>query len=367
MESDMQNTAARTVNTLPIFDGHNDVLLNLHLPERGAGRSFFAESDKGHLDLPRIQKGGFGGGFFAVFVPPEPGPTMPKEEDIIQTANGYEFPLAPVLNYDYALKTTMAVTARLFRLEAKSEGQVKLVRTADELEASLHRGVLAALLHFEGAEAIDPNLDALEVFYQAGLRSLGIVWSRPNIFGHGVPFKFPYSPDTGPGLTDLGKNLVRACNRMGIMIDLSHITEQGFWDVEKLSDKPLVATHSNVHALCPCPRNLTDKQLDAIKASQGMVGLNFAVSFLRSDGRNDADTLINVMIQHIDYLVEHLGIDHVGFGSDFDGATIPQEIHDVTGLPKLIAALREHGYDDVALRKLAYENWVHVLRKTWHA
>ncbi len=361
----MPYTPTGAANTLPIFDGHNDVLLNLHLAERGAGRSFFVESEIGHLDLPRMRKGGFGGGFFAVFVPSEAGSTIPRQEGIIQTATGYEFPLAPAISYDYALKTTLAITARLFRLEAESQGQVKIVRTADELEASLHTNVLAALLHFEGAEAIDPQLDALEVFYQAGLRSLGIVWSRPNIFGHGVPFKFPHSPDTGPGLTDLGKDLVRACNRMGIMIDLSHITEQGFWDVEKLSNKPLVATHSNVHTLCPCPRNLTDKQLDAIKASEGMVGLNFAVSFLRPDGHNNADTPIDVMVQHIDYLVEHLGIEHVGFGSDFDGATIPHEIHDVSGLPKLVQALRSHGYDDAELRKLACENWIQVLRKTW--
>ncbi|GAC1622654.1 MAG: dipeptidase [Ktedonobacteraceae bacterium] len=363
----MQNNPAGVVNRLPIFDGHNDVLLHLHSPERGAGCSFFVESEKGHLDLPRMRKGGFGGGFFAVYVPPEPGPTVPKDEVIIKTTNGYEFPLAPALSYEYALKTALAITARLFRLEAESEGQVKVVRNADELETSLHSGVLAAILHFEGAEAIDPNLDALEVLYQAGLRSLGIVWSRPNIFGHGVPFKFPHSPDTGPGLTNLGKHLVRACNRLGIMVDLSHITEQGFWDVENLSDKPLVATHSNVYALCPCPRNLTDKQLDAIKASEGMVGLNFAVSFLREDGHNNASTPIDVMVRHIDYLVERLGIEHVGFGSDFDGATVPQEIKDVTGLPKLITALREHGYDDTALHKLAYENWVQVLRKTWHA
>ncbi len=351
--------------SIPIFDGHNDVLLNLHLVERGSGRSFFVESEKGHLDLPRMRRGGFGGGFFAVFVPAESGPTALKESDMVITPNGYEFPLAPAISYEYALQTTLAITASLFQLETEAEGAVKVVRTADELQTCLHSGVLASILHFEGAEAIDPNFNTLEVFYQAGLRSLGIVWSRPNIFGHGVPFKFPHSPDTGPGLTDLGKDLVRACNRLGIMIDLSHITEQGFWDVAKLSDKPLVATHSNVHALCPCPRNLTDKQLDAIKASDGMVGLNFAVSFLRPDGHNNADTPIDLMVQHIDYLVENLGIEHVGFGSDFDGATVPQAIHDVTGLPKLMQALREHGYDDAALRKLAYENWVSVLRKTW--
>src|SRR5439155_17471941 len=151
---------------------------------------------------------------------------------------------------------------------------------------------LAAIMHIEGAEAIDPDLDSLEVFYQAGLRSLGPVWSRPNAFGEGVPFRFPGSPDTGPGLTPKGRELVRACNRLGILIDLSHLNEQGFWDVARLSAAPLVATHSCAHALCASSRNLTDKQLDAIKESDGMVGLNFAVCFLREDGANDADTPI---------------------------------------------------------------------------
>ena len=146
-----------------------------------------------------------------------------------------------------------------------------------------------------------------------------------------MPFAFPHSPDTGPGLTDAGKQLVRACNRLGIMIDLSHLNEQGFWDVAKLSDAPLVATHSNAHALCASSRNLTDKQLDAIKESDGMVGLNFAVGFLREDGANDADTPIDVMVRQIDYLAERVGIDRVGFGSDFDGAKMPRELGDVAG------------------------------------
>jgi len=266
---------------------------------------------------------------------------------------------------DLEQRATNRLRQRLFRIEAASAGQVKVVRTADELAACLRDGVLAAILHFEGAEAIDPELNALEVFYQAGLRSLGPVWSRPNAFAHGVPFQFPHSPDTGPGLTDAGRGLVRACNRLGIMIDLSHMNEQGFWDVAELTDAPLVATHSNVHSLSQSTRNLTDKQLDAIKETDGMVGLNFAVSFLRADGKSDADTPIEVMVQHIDYLVERLGIDRVGLGSDFDGAKIPQEIGDVAGLPKLVAALRARGYDDAALRKIAHENWVRVLRKTW--
>jgi membrane dipeptidase len=352
-----------TATAFPVFDGHNDALLSLYLPERGEGRSFFEESEKGHIDLPRARKGGFGGGFFAIFVPPPV--RKPWQESFVRTEDGYEVQLADAIDPVYAQQTTIKVMALLFRLEVESQGQIKVVRTTSEIENCLREGVLAMILHFEGAEAIDADLDALEVFYQAGLRSLGIVWSRPTIFGHGVQFAYPRTPDTGPGLTDAGKRLVKACNRLGIMIDLSHLNERGFWDVAAISDKPLVATHSCVHTLCRATRNLLDKQLDAIKESDGMVGLNFAVSNLREDSDNNADTPLDVMVYHIDYLVERLGLDHVGFGSDFDGAKVSQYIKDVSGLPNLISALRSHGYDDDALRKLTHENWIRVLEKTW--
>ncbi len=353
-------------NLLPIFDGHNDVLLALYERDRGEGVTFFDRSEKGHLDLPRARAGGFGGGFFAVYVPADPSEPKPEPYDFL-TNGPLDMPLPKPLGLAYAQRVAFAMSALLFRTEAESNGQIKVVRTTDELATCLRDGVLATILHFEGAEPIDPELNALEVFYQAGLRSIGLVWSRPNAFAHGVPFAFPSSPDTGLGLTDAGKQLVRACNRLGIMLDLSHLNEQGFWDVAKLSDAPLVATHSNAHALCASSRNLTDKQLDAIKESDGMVGLNFAVCFLRQDGANDADTPIDVMVQQIDYLAERVGIDRVGFGSDFDGAKIPQELGDVAGMPKLIAALRAHGFDDPALCKITHENWLRVLRKTWKA
>lgn len=354
-------------DTLPIFVGHNDTLLDLHLPERGDGRSFFVRSDKGHIDLPRAREGSLGGGFFAIFVPTPCDPSIPcsEESNLIITETGYEMLMSPAVDLQHAQRETIAMMASLFRLEAESQGQVKVVHSTGELAACLFQGVLAAILHFEGAEAIDPRLDALEVFYRAGLRSLGIVWSRPNVFAHGVPFKFPHSPDTGPGLTAAGRELVRACNRLGIMLDLSHLNEQGFWDVSRLSDAPLVATHSNAHTLCPSTRNLTDKQLAAIKESKGIVGLNFSVNDLREDGNNDPETPLALVVHHIDYLVEHLGIDCVGLGSDFDGTKIPREIGDVAGLPKLISALRTRGYDEAALRKLAYENWIRILGETW--
>jgi membrane dipeptidase len=264
-----------------------------------------------------------------------------------------------------AQRFTGALAARLFRDERASGGRLKVVRDVTELGQCLEQGVLAAIFHVEGAELIDPGLDALEILYQTGLRSLGLVWSRPNAFGHGVPFKFPSTPDIGPGLTEAGKALVRACNQLGVLIDLSHLNEQGFWDTAGLSEAPLVATHSNAHALCPMSRNLTDDQLRAIRESGGMVGVNFAASMLRADGRPDPETPLEVMVRHFDHLIEHLGEDKVGFGSDFDGTVVPSAIGDASGLPRVVEALRAAGYDEPLLRKLAFENWLRVLELTW--
>ena len=225
------------------------------------------------------------------------------------------------------------------------------------------RGAIAGVMHMEGAEAIDPGLDALHIFHALGLRSLGPVWSRPNEFGHGVPFRFPGSPDTGPGLTEAGKALVRECNALGIVIDLSHLNEAGFNDVARISDAPLVATHSNAHALCPSPRNLTDRQLGQIAESGGMVGLNFATFFLREDGRGAADCGLEPILRHMDYLIDRLGEDHVGFGSDFDGCIIPKAMGDASGVPRLFEALRLHGYDSELLEKVANRNWIALLER----
>ncbi|MGH6942847.1 MAG: dipeptidase [Geminicoccaceae bacterium] len=345
---------------LPVFDGHNDALLAML---RDPARSLLERSDAGHLDLPRAKEGGFAGGMFAVFVPSgkRSAPRPRAGQD------GYEvpFPRSPALAP--AQRVAGAMIASLFRTERASGGRLEVVRDVAQLQTCLRQGVLAAVLHLEGAEPIDPGLDALEVLYQAGLRSLGIVWSRPNAFGCGVPFKFPGSPDLGPGLSDAGKGLVRACNELGVLIDLSHLNAKGFWDVARLSDAPLVATHSNAHALCPVSRNLTDEQLSAIRDSGGLVGVNFAVSMLRPDGRNDADMPLEILVRHVDHLLERVGQDGVGFGSDFDGTTVPSAIGDAAGLPRLLEALRAHGYDDALLRKLCFANWLRVLGRTWRA
>jgi membrane dipeptidase len=346
-----------TSTHIPVFDGHNDTLLSLLLPERGQGRSFFERSETGHIDLPRALEGGFAGGLFAIFVPnPEPFFTEMPTEPI----------LPPPVDTEYASAFAMRMAAKLFEVESEANGGFQVVRNADELEDVLEAGRMAAVLHFEGAEPIDEELAALEVWYHAGLRSLGPVWSRPNRFATGVPFDFPGDPDIGPGLSEAGERLVKRCNELGIMLDLSHLNAAGFWDVARISDAPLVASHSNVHALCASRRNLKDDQLKAIRDSNGLVGLNFGVGFLHPEGGWDAiDLSLDVLIQHLDYLLEHLGETRVAIGSDFDGAPMPAAIGDAAGLPRLIEAMRASGYGEELIRKIAHENWVRVLRQTW--
>lgn len=353
------------MNSIPIFDGHNDTLLNLSLKGRGRGRSFFERSKVGHIDLPRAKEGNFAGGFFACFAPPDPKGGWTEEDALTLHEGGYVVTDSPALPPDYALMSAERLMGKLFELEEESEGKLKVVRTVGEIEDCLRNETAAAILHFEGAENLGEDPPSLEDFYERGLRSLGLVWSRPNKYASGVPFRFPASPDTGAGLSGAGRELVRECNRLGVMVDLSHINERGFWDVANLSEVPLVATHSNAHAICPSTRNLTDRQLDAIRDSDGMVGVNFAVSFLRKDGANSRDTPLDDIVDHVEHIVERVGINRVGFGSDFDGAMMPKELRDVSGLPKLVDKLHKRGYGEAELRKLAHENWLRVLRATW--
>jgi membrane dipeptidase len=345
-----------------VFDGHNDVLLRLWRNARAGSDpvdEFINGTDKGHIDLPRARAGGLAGGLCAIYIPA--GELVLKEPD----ARGhYATPLSPPLEHSPSLDIALQMAAIALKLERA--GAWNLCRKGADIVNAMAEGKFAAVLHMEGCEAIGADLAELEVFYAAGLRSLGPVWSRNNIFGHGVPFSYPMSPDTGPGLTGAGRALIQECNRLGVLIDLSHITEKGFWDVAKISDQPLIASHSNVHAITPVARNLTDRQLDAIRESKGLVGLNFAVTMLRADGRDKSNTPVSDMIRHVDHLVERLGIDSVAIGSDFDGALIPQAIGSAAGLQNLVAGLRDAGYGEQELTKICRENWLRVLGSAWH-
>ena len=344
---------------VPVFDGHNDVLLRLWGKKSGDPVGEFLNGDAGgHLDLPRMVKGGFQGGFFAIFAPSPEDADLDDDEDMNP-------PPANTVGNIGALTATIGMASILFRIEERSEGRFKVCRTVAEIRDAVASGKVAAIFHIEGAEAIDPDLKSLDVLHQAGLRSIGLVWSRDNAFGHGVPFRFPSSPDTGPGLTEAGKALVRRCNELKIMVDVSHLNEKGFWDVARHSNAPIVATHSNAHALSSSSRNLTDDQLMIIGKTGGMVGLNFANGFLRADGRWQSENGLDTMLRHLDHLMKMAGEDHVGLGSDFDGARIPSQIGDVTGLPRLVEAMSAHGYGEELAKKLCSGNWMKVLERTW--
>jgi membrane dipeptidase len=277
----------------------------------------------------------------------------------------YDLPLPDLIGAEAAQPVAVAMIGHLMWMERT--GTLAICRSVADIRAAMAAGKIAAILHFEGAEPIGEDLDALHLWHAAGLRSLGPVWSRPTVFGHGVPFRFPGFPDTGPGLTDAGKRLVAECNRLKIMIDLSHLNEAGFNDVAALSDAPLVATHSNAHTVTPSTRNLTDRQLAMIAERDGMVGLNFATVFLRADGRKSAFDGWEPVLRHLDHLIGRLGEDHVGLGSDFDGATVPADIGDVAGLPRLLDALAANGFGEALVKKIAHENWLALLTRTWRA
>lgn len=347
---------------IAIFDGHNDAVQQI-LEYQEGGRDFIAGSGSGtgHLDLPRARAGGMVGGLFAMFAKAE----RPPENNLTRTADGYEVRLADALDAGHARGRIQAQLDALKRLVARSDGQLRWATDVAGIRAGRRDGAFVIVLHMEGAEAIDADLGGLDELYAAGLRSLGPVWSRPNIFAHGVPFAYPRSPDTGAGLTDAGKALVAACNRRGIMVDLAHLNERGFWDVAAISDAPLVSTHTCAHAVCPSTRNLTDRQLDAVRESGGLLGFNFSVGDVRPDGHRDADVPLGTIADHFCYLVDRLGEDHIAFGSDFDGALMPAPIGDASGFPNLIGALRDRGFDDATLDRIGFENWMRVFGQTW--
>ncbi len=319
-----------------VIDGHNDLV----------GRKWGGDEIR-HVHLEAAAEAGFAGGFFALFIP-SPMPPPPS------TAH-YALPLPDPIPTAEAARIAEELYDTFCSLP------VELATSPGDFRP----GRVAAILHLEGAEPLAPDLAGLEAWYGRGLRSIGLVWSRANAFAEGVPFRFPATPDTGPGLSEAGRALVRACNELGILVDLSHLNEAGFWDVARLSSAPLVATHSNAHALCPSTRNLTDAQLDAIGASGGVVGINFAVSFLREDGAQEAATPPAEIVRHVRYVADRIGLDHVAFGSDFDGALVPEELEGIAGFPQLVHLLRADGFGEEAVAKITHGNWLRVLADTW--
>jgi membrane dipeptidase len=348
----------------PVLDGHNDVLLRLEEAERAGERVSFAEGGEGlEVDAPKARAGGFAGGFFACFAPAEVGS---PSASAVRSPDGttWEVPYAEPLDAARAAPVTFALAARLLALDRA--GAVRLARTVADLEAALAGGPPAAILHIEGAEAIDPDtLAELDVLHAAGLRSLGPVWSRPNAFAHGVPFRHPGAPDVGPGLTGAGRRLVARCNALGVLVDLAHLNERGFWDVAEHSAAPLVSTHTAAHALCPTARNLTDAQLDAVGRSDGIVGIVLNTADLGGEWGGGGRVGVADVVAHCDHVAGRIGVEHVALGSDWNGASPPVGLEHCGRLPVLLEALRAAGWSIADVRAFAHGNWLRVLDATW--
>jgi len=352
------------------FDGHNDSLTREDHARFATGR------EGGHLDLPRMAAAGMRGGIFAVFIRnPETADYQPAKSKRPGGAGP-----APELDHAYAAGASTIAAGRLAAMEAARE--MTVARSIADIDAAAahppdacipiddrRRGDTppVAVLHLEGAEAIDAELEALDFWYAAGLRSVGPVWSRPNAFGHWVRFRYPSTPDIGPGLTDAGKALARRCAELGIVFDLAHMNEAGFWDTLKLEAAPLVVSHAGAHAICPNSRCLTDAQIDAVGETGGLVGIVYAPAFLRPDGKNDPSaTPLELIVRHARHVADRIGVEHVALGSDFDGTEVPDELGDVTGVPRLLEEFANHGFSASEIEAIAWGNWRRTLARCWN-
>lgn len=344
-----------------IFDGHNDLLTRLWLSSaEDPIHEFIYGTLPGHLDLNRCRQVGWMGGLFSIFLPPYSYLQRYHPEKLLDYS-------CTDFTSEQIIDICCAQLEIAQQLQLRSNGQIQICTSVEQVKECAHNQRLAIVLHLEGAEVLECEPNLLKIFYEKGLRSIGPLWNRKSLFGDGLNASFPHSPDTGNGLTEEGKELIRTCMQKGMIIDVSHMNERAFWDTVDVINQPIVATHSNVHVICQQARNLTDRQLMAIKRSNGMVGVNFDVAFLRSDGQRNIKTSLDIIINHLDYLIEHLGEDHVGFGSDFDGCLLPEDLSDVSYMSVLIERMRQRHYSETLIKKISTKNWFNLLTQVWKA
>jgi membrane dipeptidase len=311
-----------------LIDAHCDTLLAILDGER----SLLTRSDKGHLDLPRLQEVGMTAQVFALFVP---------------DAYAVHAPTAHALRMIYHLYASIE----------QANGQLILARTAADIDAAHANGQVAAILGMEGAEPLDGSLELFHIFHRLGLRVLGLTWNRRNAAADGLD-----CARSGGGLTPFGEALVRACNEVGVIIDIAHLAPAGVRDVLDVSIQPIIASHANARALCDHPRNLTDEQIAAIAARGGVIGATFVPDFIT---RDRGQATLERFLDHVDYLLAVAGPDHVALGSDFDGMQPSPEIASVVDLPKVTAGLLARGHAVEVVQKILGGNWLRVFRQVW--
>ena len=314
----------------PVIDGHIDTALKI-LEEN---RKFSERSKIGHCDLPRMNEANVQAALFAI----ESGYTM---ESLIKSIDIW------------------------FKLVSNPANNLLQIKTINDFEKIKDSEKVGAILHFEGAAGIDDELKLLRLGYHLGLRSIGLTWSNVNKFATGVRVTTKRQRRTG--LTDMGRGLVKEAQELGITIDVSHLNDQSFWDLYEITEKPIIATHSNARSICDHPRNLTDDQIKAIYEKHGTIGINFCMKFLDPEhpGEEYTNLGLDVIKKHIDHIVNLSDVNTVAIGSDYDGTSVPNCVRDCTKLPDLWNYLLENGYSEQDINKISHQNLLRVFENTW--
>jgi len=348
---------------LSYIDGHNDTLLHFVQASITAEELIFG-SPETHIDFSRARESGMMAGIFALFTPLPNTLSGQPESDYQLHNKGYSSRYAPSIDFDYACQFAIDALKKVNELERKFPDHLRIIKKKEDF-LRLGDAQIGVILHLEGAEPVRRDMSNLELLYELGVRSIGPLWSRKNVFGSGVQFGFPLSPDSGPGLTEHGINLVRRCNEMGVMVDTAHMNLASFMDVARVSQKPLVCSHSACYALANSSRNLLDEQIDAVSSSNGVIGINFAVYDLRDDGQLILDHSLDLITSHIDYIVKRGGPECVSLGSDLDGTIVAQDISDVSCIPMIFERLEAMGYSMELIKLIAMDNWLRVFNETF--
>lgn len=316
-----------------VFDGHCDSLLDaVGLSETEPGsppRDLALRSARGHIDLPRLVEAGVSAQFFAVF--------------------------CPDARVGMAGEHSRALIRALDELCERSPLALKALR-ADDARRAKAEGRVAAFLAIEGGEAIGESLDALRAFYGAGVRLMTLTWNRRNAIARGV------GTPGDDGLSPFGRRVVAEMERLGMIVDVSHLSDRALDEVLDASERPLVASHSNAKAVLSHRRNLSDDQLERIAATGGLVGLTMAGVFVDAE---PARVGLSRLMDHLDHMLGVVGDEHVGLGTDFDGFTAPYGLvmDDCTGLPLLTQAMIERGYSEDTILKILGGNWLRVVEE----
>lgn len=311
-----------------ICDCHCDTLTELY------NKNASLYENEQHFDIKRQIALGGGLQFCAIYVPTE----------VFRYQGGLRYTLCLLDKYNQEIK------------KLHENGiDVLQVRTAEDA-GNVLKHKAATLLAIEEGGAIDGSLEALRCLYELGVRAMTLTWSNRNDIADGIN-----EEATGSGLTLFGKQVVAEMNRLGMLVDVSHISTAGFWSVIETSTKPIIATHSNAKSLCAHPRNLNDEQIKALAQNGGLAGITFAGQFLEEDWRNAS---IESVYKHIDYMLNLIGNDdHIGFGSDFDGISHPPyNIQGVQDYKPLIEYLSKY-YSDETINKITHQNVINLLQK----